>query len=103
MRTVPKRACHRVSRTSVSAPAIAPQIELLRAILPERVPLMAYGNIGHPDHDGDVWVDSDAIAPERYADYAEAWAAAGATMIGGCCGTTPETIRAVAHRLGGAP
>jgi S-methylmethionine-dependent homocysteine/selenocysteine methylase len=31
--------------------------------------------------------------PERYLDYAYEWVACGATIIGGCCGTTPEHIR----------
>ncbi|PZC50265.1 MAG: homocysteine S-methyltransferase [Chloroflexi bacterium] len=33
--------------------------------------------------------------PEKYLDYAREWAACGATIIGGCCGTTPEHIRAL--------
>ena len=31
--------------------------------------------------------------PEKYLDYAHEWVACGATIIGGCCGTTPEHIR----------
>ena len=34
--------------------------------------------------------------PEKYLDYAQEWVASGATIIGGCCGTTPEHIRALA-------
>ena len=30
--------------------------------------------------------------PQRYLDYAREWAECGATIIGGCCGTTPEHI-----------
>ena len=33
--------------------------------------------------------------PEKYLDYAHEWVACGATIIGGCCGTTPEHIRAL--------
>lgn len=33
--------------------------------------------------------------PEEYLDYAREWVACGATIIGGCCGTTPEHIRAL--------
>ena len=33
--------------------------------------------------------------PEKYLDYAREWVACGATIIGGCCGTTPEHIRAL--------
>ena len=31
--------------------------------------------------------------PEEYLAYAREWVACGATIIGGCCGTTPEHIR----------
>ena len=31
--------------------------------------------------------------PEKYLDYAYEWVACGATIIGGCCGTTPEHIK----------
>jgi len=44
-------------------------------------------------------VPTDAVDPDRYADYAASWVAAGASIIGGCCGTTPATIGAVADRL----
>jgi len=30
--------------------------------------------------------------PKRYLDYAHEWVECGATIIGGCCGTTPEHI-----------
>ena len=33
--------------------------------------------------------------PDKYLDYAREWVACGATIIGGCCGTTPEHIRAL--------
>jgi homocysteine S-methyltransferase len=83
----------------MTAPSVEAQVKLLRGLLPEKVRIAAYGNIGHPEPDGE-WVESDAIEPERYADYAESWIAAGATMVGGCCGTTPKTIAAIARRLG---
>jgi S-methylmethionine-dependent homocysteine/selenocysteine methylase len=82
------------------ASAIVPQLELLRSLLPEHVRLAAYGNCGHADDEGH-WHQSDAIDPVRYAEYARAWVDAGATIIGGCCGTTPETIRAVAEAVRG--
>lgn len=31
--------------------------------------------------------------PEKYLDYARDWLECGATIIGGCCGTTPEHIK----------
>ncbi len=41
---------------------------------------------------------SDAIPPAKYLEAARGWQRAGAKIIGGCCGTTPEHIRAL--RLG---
>lgn len=41
------------------------------------------------------------ITPHSYADFAEIWVAAGATIIGGCCGISPDHIRGLATRLKG--
>ena len=35
---------------------------------------------------------------QAYADEAEGWRAAGARIIGGCCGTTPEHISELRRR-----
>jgi methionine synthase I (cobalamin-dependent) len=40
-----------------------------------------------------------ATTPDEFAAYAVQIVAAGASFIGGCCGTTPDFIRAVAARL----
>jgi S-methylmethionine-dependent homocysteine/selenocysteine methylase len=34
--------------------------------------------------------------PEKYLSYAQEWIVCGASIIGGCCGTTPEHIRVLA-------
>ncbi|MEC9476922.1 MAG: homocysteine S-methyltransferase family protein [Planctomycetota bacterium] len=77
----------------VAAFAIADQVKVLQKELPG-TPLLAYGNIGHADEMGN-WHSSDAVDPDRYAEYSSSWIEAGATILGGCCGTTPEHIRAV--------
>jgi 5-methyltetrahydrofolate--homocysteine methyltransferase len=41
--------------------------------------------------------------PEQFASYAPALASMGISFIGGCCGTTPEFIRALARTLGRKP
>ncbi len=63
------------------------------------VPFGAYANAGHPS-EGLGWCSDDDGA-ERYADLAGQWIAAGATLIGSCCGTGPHTIAALARRYGG--
>jgi len=86
----------------VAAQAIEAQIKLLRMLVPQPVRISAYANIGKATPAGD-WVCTDAIDPEIYSQYAARWVAAGATIIGGCCGTRPATIRALARQLGKLP
>lgn len=37
----------------------------------------------------------DDLTPERYAAFAQEWISAGATIVGGCCGITPEHIHSL--------
>jgi S-methylmethionine-dependent homocysteine/selenocysteine methylase len=83
----------------VAAPSIEAQVKLLRMLVPQHVRISTYANIGYRDHDGQ-WVCTDAIDPEKYTEYAARWVYAGATIIGGCCGTRPATIAALAEHLG---
>lgn len=62
------------------------------------LPFGAYGNIGVPD-DVRGWRNTDAEDPAAYARFATAWLDAGATLLGGCCGTTPEHIRRLRQLL----
>ena len=45
---------------------------------------------GHPTYD---------VTPEFMADQVESWAAAGARIMGGCCGTSPTHLKAIAARV----
>ena len=77
--------------------------EALRALLAAAgsVPTGIYANgLGRPD-DAAGWVFDDVGADAAaYAGEAVRWRAMGARWIGGCCGTTPEHVRAVAGTLG---
>lgn len=57
--------------------------------------------VGVYANDGRVWRDGAwhgaAIGPDAYAEKARTWIAAGARIVGGCCGTGPEHVRALAH------
>lgn len=66
------------------------------------VPVGAYANIGVLDEER-RWIDSDAVDPERYAVHAGYWLAAGAQLVGGCCGTTPGHIRELRRLIDGLP
>ena len=48
------------------------------------------------------WV-FDGLTPGEYLRQAITWAGHGARLIGGCCGTGPEHIRALADGLAGGP
>jgi len=70
--------------------------DLLRTVLgfaaagPE-LPIIAKGNAGIPKyHDGHIHYDG---TPELMAEYAVLARDAGATIIGGCCGTMPDHLR----------
>ena len=45
---------------------------------------------------GDGAPTSHALSPEELAPEARNWIAGGARIVGGCCGTTPDHIRALA-------
>ena len=44
-----------------------------------------------------------AATPEYFGDYAVSFWKEGANIIGGCCGTTPDHIRAMAMSLQNIP
>ena len=81
----------------VAAQAIPDQVSLLRDVLGQ-TPILAYGNIGHADEDGN-WICSDGIHPDDYAADVASWIDAGASIVGGCCGTTPEHIRVIKDKI----
>jgi S-methylmethionine-dependent homocysteine/selenocysteine methylase len=80
------------------ATKLAEQVTYLRSIAPTHMPIAAYGNVGYADDDGG-WVNTDAIDPNAFAEYAMDWVKAGANIVGGCCGTMPKTIAAIRKSL----
>ncbi|MCH7735853.1 MAG: homocysteine S-methyltransferase family protein [Chloroflexi bacterium] len=60
----------------------------------------AYPNIEEPrDDPGEPWVRRADITPQVFAQMTEYWIDAGARIVGGCCGTGPDDIRAVKKML----
>ncbi len=80
--------------------------DLLRTVLGFRaahpsLPAIAKGNAGIPKfHDGHIHYDG---TPELMADYAVLARDCGATIIGGCCGTTPAHLVAMRAALESTP
>jgi 5-methyltetrahydrofolate--homocysteine methyltransferase len=71
-------------------------LEEIQAAAPEAL-LMGKPNAGLPQMNNDELVYD--VSPEVMADYALQYAALGVRIFGGCCGSTPDHIRAVAERL----
>ena len=71
-------------------------IQALAALDPQ-VPLIAKANAGIPEMVGNEIVYNGS--PEVMADYAIKVSQEGARLIGGCCGSTPDHIRAMADAL----
>jgi homocysteine S-methyltransferase len=74
-------------------------LEVLRALAPlVEVPLAIQPNAGFPRRVGGRTLYPLA-SPELFSDFAHAAVTLGARLIGGCCGTTPQHIAAVARTL----
>jgi methionine synthase I (cobalamin-dependent) len=58
-------------------------------------PLLAYPDSGSFEMPN--WRFTDVIAPQHFEAYCRDWLAAGVQIVGGCCGLTPEHIRAAAR------
>ena len=100
--TVAKRLADRGADV-VGANCGAGPLEILRTV--KRMgrvvdlPIAAYPNSGFPEY-----VDGRYIyraTPEYFADMAAEMVAAGAALVGGCCGTTPAHIRRIAEQVKG--
>jgi homocysteine S-methyltransferase len=90
---------------AIGANCGAGPLEVLRIIrrlaAATSLPLSAFANSGFPEY-----VDGRHIyrcTPEYFAEMTAEMVQSGATIVGGCCGTTPDHIRAVALRLKGSP
>ncbi len=80
---------------SVGPVTMLDAIERLRRVSSK--PLSAQPNAGMPRS-----VEGRNIylcSPEYMADYAQKFVGAGVTVVGGCCGTTPEHIHTIAQAL----
>ena len=58
-------------------------------------PTGVYPHVGR--FDPPEWLFTDEYPPERYVAVARQWVALGAQVVGGCCGTTPDHIAALAE------
>ncbi|ERN01568.1 hypothetical protein AMTRI_Chr03g55270 [Amborella trichopoda] len=63
-------------------------------------PIVIYPNSGET-YDSVIkeWVESAGVSDEDFVSHVEKWREAGASFIGGCCRTTPLTIKAISRAL----
>jgi 5-methyltetrahydrofolate--homocysteine methyltransferase len=83
--------------TSLTIADFAEIARRYRAVAPDAV-IMVEPNAGQPELIGDEVVYS--ADPAEMAATIGVLVDAGVDIIGGCCGTTPDHIRAFAHALG---
>ncbi len=69
-------------------------LEILTA--QEDLPFGVYANLGFAETNQD-WQGSAHLTPEEYTVRIRAWHRAGASLVGGCCGSTPAHIRSIAQ------
>lgn len=62
------------------------------------LPFGCYPNAGAVSSSG-AWTFDPSVTPERFASLAREWIRTGAQVLGGCCGTSPEHIRALRESL----
>ena len=75
-------------------------IPLVKAMLPYAdIPIMVKPNAGMPELENGETVYK--MTPEEFADACEQLVDAGASVVGGCCGTRPDHIKALADRMRG--
>ncbi len=81
----------------VPARRIGGDLVRLRAAAPG-IPLVLYGNAGRA-LDESRGLFTEPIDPYEYASLAREWLAAGARIVGGCCGTNAAHVRALRSLL----
>ena len=75
--------------------AVAPAVNEVRARWSG--PLGVYPELG--DFSAPNWNFTNLMSPEDFAQTAAQWVGQGARLLGGCCGTTPDHIRALRDAL----
>jgi len=96
LETLGKQGADLVGLNCVNGPQ--GMLRLVEKVSPSR-PLAVYANAGRPSYqEGRIVYGT---TPDYFADFGRRIAEAGAVVVGGCCGTTPEHIKALAPALRG--
>lgn len=84
------------SQPEVMEPAV------LEAVAATTLPVGVYANafvIADGTANQELHDIRDDVTPDAYLEWAQQWIAAGATMVGGCCGVGPEHVSALSAHL----
>jgi len=87
-----------IERLLVNCVAASQAQPYVEAVADIGLPIGVYANAGAPE-DGLGWDATGRHAAEAYAAHAQGWVDAGASVLGGCCGTSPAHIAALAARF----
>jgi len=71
-------------------------VKEIRTAIPD-VPVLVHANAGLPKNVGGVDIFPDT--PEQMANLVPALVNAGTNIIGGCCGTSPDHIKAIKRAI----
>jgi S-methylmethionine-dependent homocysteine/selenocysteine methylase len=77
-------------------PADAIDKALAQLLASTKFPVAVYANPGHTE-DFQNWDESEASEPASYCRFVEGWILQGVRLVGGCCGTEPAHIAALAQ------
>jgi len=80
----------------IAASHVQPYVDAISGL---GLPFGVYANAGARE-DEIGWGSTRRRAADAYAALAQGWIDAGATALGGCCGTSPSHIAALAERFG---
>lgn len=99
MKTLADAGADLLGLNCIAGPDVA--LSLLQALALEKlaVPLAVQPNAGTPVETGGIW--THPIEADGFGDYALPLREAGARLVGGCCGTTPEHVAAIRRALYG--
>ena len=108
LRLIEEVDCHEPHRVvAVGVNCTPPQhiteaITVIKTIIHPRRQVVVYPNSGEVyvvAQEGGGWLPDSGTHQEDFADMTVRWRQAGATVIGGCCRTSPQTIAALRDKL----
>ncbi|KAK4265590.1 hypothetical protein QN277_026621 [Acacia crassicarpa] len=94
-------SCERVAAVGVNCTAPRYIHSLIESITKvTNKPVLVYPNSGETyDGESKQWMKSSGEGEEDFVSYVAKWRDAGASLFGGCCRTTPSTIKAITEAL----